>query len=198
MSHATGVHLGFEGLHRHARADLGLEWPAPGGGVDHPGHLHMIHSLANRRQEEGQGVHDESGIHARAQYGLARAFRRGVDLCRLLGMSQPGERELLGRRNDVQPSLQDLDDLVLEQIEIGAGGMDHDVGPAPFQCPGQGLRHGNPQGLFQPNDLSYIPAGFGRVNVHAADQLQARALYQMACYGTADGTKPVLNDSDFV
>jgi hypothetical protein len=76
--------------------------------------------------------------------------------------------------------------------------VEHYVGLGTVQGVGQLLVHGKTQGPIETDDLADIHAGLVRVDVHRANQLEARALYDVARDGAADGTQPILYDSDCV
>ena len=74
---------------------LRLEGPTPLRRVLGARDRNVVDALADGRQRERQRVHQKTGVDARRQYGTPGAFGCSIDGCRISGMRQPRERELL-------------------------------------------------------------------------------------------------------
>ncbi len=113
-------------------------------------------------------------------------------------MVLPWEGELLGRGNDVQSSIQDLQDLILEKLEVRACRVQHQICLDPSQDVSQMLHHDKAQGMAKADDFTDVLANLVRGNIHTTNQLQSSAFHHVPCYSTTDGAEPVLNHSNSV
>ena len=111
-SHARG-----EFLRRHSGSDLRPKRAAPLGRVDHAGDLDRLDADAGRRHGEDEPVHDEPRVDAGAEDGDALLLREPVDLTGHRQVAELGIRELLARRDDVEPGSDRFLDLGKDRVE---------------------------------------------------------------------------------
>src|SRR3990172_3613752 len=90
----------LKALHAEAHADLALELHPARAHIHHALHANRAHLLAGGGQHQRQEVHDEPGVHARAQHPHARLAGAPVELARDVGVAKPGEGELLAAGDD--------------------------------------------------------------------------------------------------
>jgi hypothetical protein len=88
--------------------------------------------------------------------------------------------------------------LGFEEVKIRTGRVQHDIRPCIGQDLAQALGYGQAQGMSQVYDLADVPASFGRINVHTADQLQPSAPDDVARHRATDGPQAILNHSNAV
>src|SRR5207248_11319841 len=110
---------------RHARADLALQRLAPRRGVLDARDLDRLDLLADRGDGQRELVHDEAGIHARAE---ERDVVRARDLLQLFaqrGVEREGE--LLARGDDVAAALEQRAKLRRDGAQARPGGVAEDL-----------------------------------------------------------------------
>src|SRR3972149_1753255 len=90
----------LKALHAEAHADLALELHPARAHIHHALHANRAPLLAGGGQHQRQEVHDETGVHASAQYPHAGLAGAPVKLSRDVGMAEPGEGELLAAGDD--------------------------------------------------------------------------------------------------
>jgi hypothetical protein len=159
--------------------------------------VHPPDVLADRRQEERQGVHDEARVDSRPQNGDLSGLGERVDPLGQHGASLHGEQQLLGGGDDVEPAADDLDQLVVDLKDARARRVQHDIR---FRVPEEGLgvvAHLHAQLLPRPENVAQVfPRDILR-DVDGPDQLHVPLLEDKLCRFDADGPQPVLNDPDF-
>ena len=196
MAHAAIVHLLLELLAGQAGADLLLERQPADARVLDAFDLDRLDALADAGQHDRQRVHDEAGIHAGPEHGHLRLLRHRVHRARVAHVALRGIGQLLGRRDDRHPELQDRLDLGEHALHRRAGAQHDDV---------RLRRLDRLPGIVRNLDLERPADGrrprrdrarLGRVDVDGADDLESLAGGDLPHDAGANGPEAEMHDPD--
>ncbi len=150
------LHPFGELLAREARPDLLLERQAPDARVLDAVDGDAVHALAHAGQCDRQCVHDEAGVHARAEHRHPCPFRRNVDGACQPALVVPRVGQLLGRRHDGFPRLQDCLNLWRDRLQRRTGAEQDHIRRCPFERRVQVAVDPDPQLSIESDNLTKI------------------------------------------
>ena len=127
MAQPTSLDASLETCVIQAHADLLLEGHAARRGILEAMHFHALHAAADGRGRHREGVHQEAGVHARAQQPAAIGLGELVQFFGQSGMAQVRPRQLLARADNARTLLEQRLEGRRALRKVGRGRHDHGV-----------------------------------------------------------------------
>jgi hypothetical protein len=146
-----------------------LKREATASGVYDTRHIYSIHTLASRGESQDKFVHEKTGVDTDTKNDDPAFTSFSIELLAELWVLAERVGKFLASRDDAQPSVNTLEELLLHIGQMRGRAVDDDIGLG-FQHLGGVIGDIDAQVSCSTGNPTKISADFNRVTVHCPDQ----------------------------